>query len=87
MRKLGHCMLDDMISHLQNIESNPCRFPPKEAISGICVPLTPEGEGEEALYNVVKDDVLPYTFPHTKPRFWGVVAGTGSVYGVLAEMV
>jgi aromatic-L-amino-acid decarboxylase len=87
MRKLGHKMLGDMLTYLQNIRSEPSGSPPQKAIDEICVPLTQEGEGEEKVYEVFQQSILPYTLPHTRPRFWGVVAGTGSPYGMLAEML
>ena len=87
MRALGHRMVDDMLTYLQNIRSAPSGFPPQKAIEDICVPLTQEGEGEEKVYDVFRQSILPYTFPITRPRFWGVVGGTGSPYGMLAEML
>ena len=87
MRKLGHKMLDDMLTYLQNIRYEPSGSPPQKAIEEICVPLTLEGEGEENVYNVFQQSILPYTLPNTRPRFWGVVAGTGSPYGMLSEML
>ncbi len=86
-RKLGHRMLDDMIAHLENIRSQPTRPPTKEAIEDICVPLPKEGDGGERVYEVFRQSILPYMLVLTTPRFWGVVAGTGSAYGMLAEML
>jgi glutamate/tyrosine decarboxylase-like PLP-dependent enzyme len=87
MRLLGHRMLDDMLTYLQNIRSKPSASPPREAIERICVPLTEEGEGEEKVYDVFQQSILPYALAHTRPRFWGLVVGTGSPYGMLAEML
>ncbi len=87
LRELGHKMLDDMLTYLQNIRSESSGFPPQKAIEAICVPLTQEGEGEQKVYEVFQQSILPYTFQLTKPRFWGVVGGTGSPYGMLAEML
>lgn len=87
MRALGHRMLEDMFTYLQNIRSEPSGPPTQKAIEEICVPLTQEGEGEEKVYQVFRQNILPYTFPITRPRFWGGVGGTGSPYGMLAEML
>jgi len=84
---LGHRMLDDILAFLRNIRSEPSGPPPQEAIDEICVPLAPGGEGEERVYDVFRRCILPYTLPNTRPRFWGAVAGTGSPYGILAEML
>jgi aromatic-L-amino-acid decarboxylase len=87
LKTLGHRMLDDMLTHQQTIRSQPFSFPPKAAIQEICVPLTVEGDGEERVYDVFRRHILPYTMRHTSPLFWGLVVGTGSPYGMLAEML
>jgi len=87
LKALGHRMLDDMMNYLETIESKPFSFPPMEAIQNICVPLTFDGEGEEKVYEVFRQYILPYTSGNNRPRFWGAVAGTGSPYGMLAEML
>lgn len=87
MRVLGHQMLDDMLTYQQNIRNAPSSFLSQEDIDDICAPLTDEGEGEQRVYEVFQRSILPYTVSPTRPRFWGVVAGTGSPYGMLAEML
>ncbi len=87
LRTLGHKMLDDMLTYLQNIRSAPSSYPTQKAINEIYKPLTPEGEGENKVYEIFQHSILPYTLAHTRPRFWGAVAGTGSPYGMLTEML
>jgi len=87
MRVLGHQMVDDMMTHLQKIRSQSFSLPTKEAIKEICTPLTLEGEGEERVYEFFLKNILPYSLLNTGPRFWGMVVGTGSPYGMLAEML
>jgi aromatic-L-amino-acid decarboxylase len=84
---LGHRMLDDMLAFLRDIRSQQTGPMPQEAADEICVPLAPGGDGEEAVYDVFRRWILPYTLPNTRPRFWGVVSGTGSPFGMLAEML
>ncbi len=86
-RTLSRRMLDDMLDYLQNIRSQPTRPPTKEAIEEICVPLTEEGEDEERVYEVFQRSILPYSLNIVTPRFWGLVAGAGSPYGMLAELL
>jgi len=86
-RALSHQMIDDMLDYLQNIRSKSTHFPTKEAIEEICVHLSQEGEGEEKVYEVFQRSILPYTLNIVTPRFWGLVAGTGSPYGMLAELL
>jgi len=76
-------MLDDMFTYLQNIRSEPSGPPTQKAIEEICVPLTQEGEGEEKVYQVFRQNILPYTFPIMRPRCWEGVGGTGSSYARL----
>ena len=87
MKALGHKMLDDMMAYLQNIRSQSFTIPNEEAIKGICTPLTLEGEGEEKVYETFVKNILPYAGSNKSPRFWGVVAGTGSPYGMLADLL
>jgi glutamate/tyrosine decarboxylase-like PLP-dependent enzyme len=86
-RVLGHQMLDDMITFLEHIRTQPFKFPTKEAINEIVMPLTDEGEGLEKVYDVYKNSILPYTSLVVKPQFWGFVLGTGSPSGMLTEML
>jgi glutamate/tyrosine decarboxylase-like PLP-dependent enzyme len=87
MRALGHRMVDDMLTYLENVRSESTGFPTQKAIEELCVPLPQDGEGEEKVYEVFQNSILPYTWPVTSPRFWGFVVGTGSPYGMLAEML
>ena len=87
MKAIGHRMLDDMLTYLQNIRSEPSSMPTPEAVEQICAPLKREGEGEAKTYDSFRKNILPHTLSHTRARFWGVVAGTGSPYGMLVEML
>jgi hypothetical protein len=87
MRTLGHKMLDEMMDTLDNSETFPFRFPSKEDIENILIPLSEEGDGEEATYQIFKEHILPSTFAHTRPKWWALVAGTGSPYGMLTDML
>jgi aromatic-L-amino-acid decarboxylase len=87
LRILGHRMLDDMLKHQQTIRDQPYRTLPQAAIDAICVPLSPEGEGEEPTYEVFANHIVPYVFGNQSPRFWGLVVGTGSPYGMLTDML
>ena len=87
MKTLGHKMLDDMMADLENARSQSFAMSNEEAIKGICTPLTLEGEGEEKVYEVFLQNVLPYAGGNKNPRFWGWVIGTGSPYGMLTELL
>lgn len=87
LRGLGHRMVDDMLEYLQNIRSRPTLMPTKDALEEIHAPLTDDGEGEERVYDIFQRSILPYTMTFASPRIWGAVAGPGSPYGMLAEML
>ncbi len=87
LRALGHQMLDDMLDYVETIRSRSTLAPTKEAIEEICVPLTENGEGEGQVYQIFQRSILPYSLTTISPRFWGVVAGQGSPYGMLTEML
>jgi len=86
MRALGHQMLDDMMNNLENIRDHQFKWTSESEIKNILAPLTPEGEGEAKVYEIVKDNFLNSALACVKPIFWGAVAGTGSPYGILADM-
>ena len=58
MRKLGHKMLDEMIDLHQNIRDYRLKFPTKESIDNIQLPLTVEGEGVEKVYHILNQNIL-----------------------------
>lgn len=87
MRALGHKMLDDMMTRLETIRNHRFSWPSQEDISNVLVPLPIEGEGEEEVYGVFKQHIMNQSIVNIKPIFWGAVGGTGSPYGMLAEML
>lgn len=87
LKELGHQMVEDLLSHLQNIRELPTTKMPEEALQKLMMPLTEEGEGEEQVYELVKENLLPYDVFNTRPNFWGLVAGTGSPFSILVDML
>ncbi len=83
---LAHRMLDDMMFELENIRDSSHRFPSEEDVSNILTELSEEGEGEEYVYEIFRKHILP-TVLLNRPYFWAGVAGTGSPYGMLTEML
>lgn len=87
LRTLGHRMLDDMINHQRDIAKIKQAFPTETSIKQICTPLTEDGEGEQAVYEVFRNSIQPHISGSAHPRFWGAVGGTGSPYGMLTSML
>lgn len=87
LRSLGHKMLDDMITRLETIRDHQFNMPSEKDVENVLTQLTLEGEGEEKVYEIFKEHIMNQSIVQVKPIFWGSVAGTGSVYGMLAEML
>ncbi len=88
MRALGHRMVDDVMDHLIALRDRPVwtHAPPevKASFNGP-PPAGPEPPGE--VYREYLERVRPYQLGNHHPRFWGWVAGSGTVMGMLAEML
>jgi glutamate/tyrosine decarboxylase-like PLP-dependent enzyme len=87
MRALSHRMLDDQMDYLQNIRNQPFKPITEEATKAIQTPLPKKGDGEEEVYNIFKEHIIPHSFQITRPDIWGNVCGTGSSFGMLTDMV
>ncbi|HDZ19129.1 MAG TPA: amino acid decarboxylase, partial [bacterium] len=88
LRILGHKMLDDMLNHLRDIRKQPVWQPiPMIVKSKFKVPLPKEGQDRETVYREFIENILPYPLGNIHPRFWGWVVGTGTPFGMLAEML
>ena len=88
IRHLGHKMIDDMLDYLQNIRQRPAWQPsPEDVRNHFKTPLPDKPENISDIYEEFKDFILPYPVGNIHPRFWGWVFGTGSAYGMLADML
>ncbi len=88
MRRLGHCMVDDMIVYLRTLRERPAWQPiPPQVKERLHQPLPQKPEGAEAAYQDFVENVLPYPHGNIHPRYWGFVNGTGTVFGMFAEML
>jgi aromatic-L-amino-acid/L-tryptophan decarboxylase len=88
LRALGHQMVDDMLSYLENVRERPAWQPvPEKVKASFAEPLPLDPQGAEPAYQDFKDNVLPFPLGNIHPRFWAWVCGTGSPGGMLAEML
>ncbi len=88
MRRLGHRMVDDMITYLQTLRDRPAWRPtPPEVKEHLRQPLPLQPQGVEKAYQDFVENVLPYPHGNIHPRYWGFVNGTGTVFGMLSEML
>jgi len=87
-RALGHRVLDDALDYLETLRDRPAwtHAPPhvKAHFRGLA-PTHPQPP--EEVYREYVRYVLPHQMGNAHPRFWGWVAGTGTVMGVFAEML
>ena len=87
-RALGHRILDDALDYVETLRDRPAwqHAPPhvKAHFEGP-LPLTPQPP--EDVYQEYLQHILPYQLGNSHPRFWGWVAGTGTVMGIYAELL
>lgn len=88
LRKLAHQMMDDVLDYQQNVRRRPVWQPIPEAVKTFLdQPLPRKPQGEQAVYRDFVEHVFPHPMGNIHPRFWGWVIGTGSPFGMLAEML
>jgi len=88
MRTLGHRMLDDLMDYLEGLPNRPAwRHAPQAVKANFddAAPLDPQSPIE--VYEEYLEYVQPYLIGNNHPRFWGWVAGTGTVIGAFAELL
>jgi aromatic-L-amino-acid decarboxylase len=89
MRAQAHKMLDVSFDFLQTARDRPVWQPlPTEVRARLLrEPVPFHGKPIEEVCEDVLHDVMPYSGGNTHPRFWGWVHGSGTVGGVIAEML
>ena len=85
---LGRRMVDDMIDYQRTVRERPAWRPmPADAKARLMESMPLQGAPLEDVYEAFLRDVATYPTGNIHPRFWGWVMGTGSVTGMLAEML
>lgn len=88
LRALGHRVLDDMVDYLQTIRDRAVWQPLPESTKRLfSMPLPVSGSGASAVYDQIREDILPYPTGNIHPRFWSWVGGTGTPTQLIADMV
>jgi glutamate/tyrosine decarboxylase-like PLP-dependent enzyme len=88
LRRLGHEAFDDMIEYLRSIGDKPAWQPLPEAAKQVFAERVPrEGMDRRAVYDQVREHVLPYPTGNIHPRFWSWVGGTGTPTQLIADLV
>lgn len=87
-RALGHRMMDDMFDFLEHIGEKPVWTKPSPASrASFEKPLPFLPQSTEEVYNEFRENILPYFKGNIHPRFWSWVEGTGTPFGMLADML
>src|SRR5579862_18643 len=87
-RELAHKALDEALDFLESVRQRPVWQPVPDSIKqdlAEALPLT--GQGMAATFEQFQQQVLPYATGNVHPRFFGWVHGTGTVAGVISEML
>ncbi|MHA2282978.1 MAG: pyridoxal phosphate-dependent decarboxylase family protein [Promethearchaeota archaeon] len=88
LKTLGHEMLDEMLDHLRDIRKQPVwQQIPNEVKLKFNMPIPIEAQDREKIYKEFKENILRYPLGNIHPRFWGWVAGSGTPFGILAELL
>lgn len=88
IRALGHQMMDDVINYLRDVRERPVwQHFPDESKTFLKTTLPKDGMPLEDVYKIFAQHIFPYTKGNIHPRFWAWVQGTGTITGVLADML
>jgi len=88
LRQLGHQAFDDMLEYLKTVGEKPAWQPlPQAAKKLFEEPVPREGMERGAVYEQIREHVLPYPTGNIHPRFWSWVGGTGTPTQLIADLV
>lgn len=88
MRLLGHRIIDDTLDYLENLRDYPAwKHATEEVKSNFDSPPPDNPQSPLEVYEEYLDYIRPYGLGNNHPRFWGWIAGTGTVIGAYAEML
>lgn len=87
-RALGHRTFDDLVEYLKTVRERPVWQPLPDGARRLLAEGPPEsGAAAEAVYDQVRDHILPFPTGNIHPRFWSWVGGTGTPIQLVADMV
>jgi aromatic-L-amino-acid decarboxylase len=87
-RATCHEILDQCIDYVRDVRSRPAWTPVPEHVKAAIQEAAPnEGQGLRKTFDNVADLVLPYPTGNIHPCFSGWVHGTGTVDGMMAELM
>lgn len=88
MRALGHRILDDAMDYIRTLRDRPVwQHAPQQVKDRFEGPPPLDPESPEDVYQEYVQYILPHQTGNSHPRFWGWVAGSGTVMGMYAELL
>jgi glutamate/tyrosine decarboxylase-like PLP-dependent enzyme len=88
IRELGHRILDDTIDYLETLRDQPAwQHAPHHIKTHFEGPPPLLPQSAEEVYQEYVQFIQHYQFGNSHPRFWGWVAGSGTVMGMFAELL
>jgi len=88
VRRAFHEAVDACLDHMARVRERPVWQPTPDAVkAGLRETVPSGGQPLNALLAEFERTMLPYATGNTHPRFFGWVHGSGSVAGVLGEML
>ncbi|GAC1705351.1 MAG: aspartate aminotransferase family protein [Flavisolibacter sp.] len=87
-RLLAHQMIDDIFAFLSHLGSEKVWVkPPQEVKNSFDHPVPEHGKEIDSIYASFTKNILPYRKGSIHPRYFSWVEGTGTITGVLADML
>jgi glutamate/tyrosine decarboxylase-like PLP-dependent enzyme len=87
-RRLGHRIIDDLVDRISTLDDRPVwKHAPESIKQSLTYPVPDSGVEPERVYEEFQELVQPYLLGNNHPRFWGWVAGTGTLMGAFAELI
>ncbi len=87
-QKVGHLMIDDAISFLQELRDKPVWVPMKDEDKAFFkTPMPKEGLSPDQVYDLYREKISPFIMGNPHPRFWAWYMGSGSMMGAMADFL
>src|ERR1700679_2665733 len=87
-KEIAHQMIDDIFLYLSTVKDQPVwQKPPQHVKDNFNQPLPVDGEDIQSVYAEFLEYVLPYRTGNIHPRFFSWVHGSGTITGVLGDML
>ncbi len=88
MRELGHRMIDDVMDDLKSLRNRPAWNHAPDMVKANFISAPPlDPQSPDSIYDEYLKHIHPYPLGNYHPRWWGWVAGTGTVIGAFAELL